>query len=411
MPGLRRIARLERIGRMAAQALWAYRLRSLFVVLGVGLGIASLTIIVAAVDGAQRKAREITENFGPDAAFVLGGDVLNRAVGMRTLTLSWTDLERIRQSLPGAYLVVPMRAKRNLKLRYGGTTIDLDSAIGSSANYAQAWDWPLAEGRDLNEEDVERGARVVLLGVVPTRELFGQRSPVGQTVYVNSIPFQVVGTLTERGASGGPGNPDERIVMPLTTLTQRFNLDRQYFRALRIKFRDPENMEANRENLRSFLRHLHGLGPGDPDDFTILTADEVLSFLSVIQGGLMVFLGVTSMVAMTVGGFVLANLFYLSVSERTREIGLKKAVGASSSAILLQFLTEAVLLTLVGALVGVALGMGAAQFLERLEILEIQLSWRIFGIALFASLGIGVLFGLRPARSAARLDPIEALRG
>lgn len=396
---------------MAGQALWAYRLRGLFVVLGVGLGIASLTIIVAAVDGAQRKAREITDNFGPDAAFVLGGDVINRAVGMRTLTLSWTDVERIRQSLPGAYLVVPMRAKRNLKLRHGGTTIDLDSAIGATANYAQAWNWPLAEGRDLSEEDVERGARVTLLGSVPARELFGDETPVGRTVFVNNIPFQVVGKLTERGASGGPGNPDERIVMPLTTLTQRFNLDRQYFRALRIKFRDPENMQANAENLRSFLRHLHGLRPGEPDDFTILTADEVLRFLSVIQGGLMLFLGVTSLVAMTVGGFVLANLFYLSVSERTREIGLRKAVGAPSSAILTQFLAEAVLLTMLGALVGVALGMGAAQFLERLEIMEIQLSWRIFGIALGAAMLIGVLFGLRPARSAAKLDPIEALRG
>ena len=408
---MRRLARLLSTARMAAQALWAYRLRSLFVILGVGLGIASLTIIVAAVDGAQRKAREITDTFGPDAAFILGGDVVNRAVGMRTLTLSWNDVERLRQSLPGAYLVVPMRAKRNLKLRHGNTTIDLDSAIGSTANYAQAWNWPLAEGRDLNDEDVERGARVTLLGSVPARELFGDDSPVGRTVFVNSIPFQVIGKLTERGATGGPGNPDERIVMPLTTLTQRFNLDRQYFRALRIKFRDPENMEANRENLRAFLRHLHGLRPGEPDDFTVLTADEVLKFLSVIQGGLMAFLGVTSAVAMTVGGFVLANLFYLSVSERTREIGLRKAVGATSRAIMLQFLTEAVLLTVIGALVGVTLGMGAAQFLERLEILEIQLSWRIFGIALGAAMGIGVLFGLRPARSAARLDPIEALRG
>jgi len=410
----RRIEQLRlpgRLLRMAAEALWAYKLRSAFVICGVALGIASLTIIVAAVDGAERKALEIVKFFGPDAAFVLGGNIESRAVGQRTLTLSWEDARAIRESLPGAYLVVPMRAKGGLSVRAGETTADLPIAVGATAGYAEVWNWPLAEGRDLAAEDVERGAKVCLIGDTPARSLFGDSSPVGRTLYLDRLPLQIIGRLSYRGLSGGGGSIDDRIILPITTLTQRFNLDRKYFRALRVKFRDTDNMAANVEGLRSLLRHLHKLEGTDKDDFTILTADEILKFLSMFKGGLVVFLGVTALVAIVVGGFVLANLFYLSVSERTMEIGLKKALGAKKSAILWQILVEAVVLTLIGALLGMAIGMGMGQLLARLEILEILFSWKVFFMALAAAVAIGLLFGLKPARQAANLDPIAALKG
>ena len=204
---------------------------------------------------------------------------------------------------------------------------------------------------------------------------------------------------------------DDRIILAITTLTQRFNLDRKYFRALRVKFSDPENMAFHVENLRSLLRRLHNLAPGDKDDFTILTAEEILKFLSMFKGGLLLFLGITAAVAMVVGGFFLANLFYLSVSERRTEIGLKKALGAKSRAILLQFLAEAVGLTLIGALFGMVLGMGMGKLLERLDILQILFSWKVFVLSVAAAVAIGLLFGLKPARQAAALPPVEALKG
>lgn len=400
-----------RLLRMAVAALWAYRLRSAFVICGVALGIASLTIIVASVDGAQRKALEIVKFFGPDAAFVLGGDITSRAVGQRVLTLSWEDARAIRESLPGAYLVVPMRGKSGLIVHYLDNQEELPIAVGATAGYAEVWNWPLAEGRDFTPEDVDRGAKVCLIGDTTARELFGNTSPVGRTVFLDRVPLQVIGRLSYRGLSGGGGSIDDRVILPITTLTQRFNLDRKYFRGLRVKFRDPGNMPANVEGLRSLLRHEHRLGPGDKDDFTILTADEILKFLSMFKGGLVIFLGVTALVAVVVGGFVLANLFYLSVAERTVEIGLKMALGAKQRAILLQILAEAVVLTLLGALVGMALGMAMGQLLERLGILQIFFSWKVFFLSLAASVAIGVLFGLKPARQAAALDPIAALRG
>jgi len=405
------LRQLLRVTGMAGTALWAYRLRSAFVVAAIALGIASLTVIVASIDGAERKARQIVEMFGPDTAFVLGGDIESRAVGQRTLTLSYEDARSIRAELPGVYLVVPMRARSNVTVRYGDRRMDLPIAVGSTAGYAEVWNWPLAEGRDFSEEDIERGAKVALLGDSPARELFGEESPLGYTILVENLPVQVIGRLAYRGMAGMGPPVDDRIILPITTLTQRFNLDRKYFRALRVKFSDPENMDFHVENLRSLLRRLHNIAPGDKDDFTILTADEILKFLSMFKGGLLVFLGITAAVSMVVGGFVLANLFYLSVSERRTEIGLKKALGAKNRAILQQFLAEAVVLTLIGALFGMVLGMGLGKLLERLDILQILFSWKVFIYSVTAAVAIGLLFGLKPARQAAALPPVEALKG
>ncbi len=400
-----------RIQKTALTALWAFKLRALFVIAAVALGIASLTVIIAALDGANRRAEEMTAVFGPDALFILGGDITNRAVGQRFYTLSWNDVLRIRQSLPGAYLVVPTQMVRGQTIRHGNANWTVGATIGATAEYGDSWNWPLAEGRDISETDVERGARVCLLGAMPSRELFGKASPVGKTVLLQNIPFTVVGLLESRGMSGGGGNLDDRVIVPLTTMTQRFGTDRNYFGSVRVKFHDARNMDLNIANLESLLRHLHGIRQGDPNDFTILSASEVQKVLTMIKGGLTIFLGITAAAAILVGGFVLANLFYLSVSERTREIGLRRAMGATRGTIVAQFLAEAVGLTLAGALVGVFLGLAMGQMLTRLGLIDIRLSWSIFLWALGAASSVGIIFGLRPARRAAELDPIQALRG
>lgn len=402
---------LARLRRMALAAVWAYKARSLFVILGVGFGVASLTLIVTAVDGAERKAVELVEWFGPDAALVFGGNFKKRAVGARTNTLTQDDIRTISQSLPGVSLVVPMRSKSDVPMRYQDNNLPGSLVIGATENYAQAWNWPLVEGRDISAEDVRMGARVALLGDKPARELFGEESPVGRTFQLGKFQVQVIGRLKYRGASGGGGEVDDRIIIPISTLTSRFNLDRKFYRAMRIKFFEPERMADHVESLRAFLRMNHNLTPTDDDDFSIITADEILKFLSAFKGGLVAFLGVTAAASMTVGGFVLANLFSISVSERSREIGLKKALGATQNAILLQFLLEAAVLTAIGGMVGLGLGLGLGQLLTRLGILQILFSWKVFFLSLGSALAIGLVFGIKPARSAAQLDPIAALRG
>ncbi len=404
---------LWRLQGVAGQALLAHKARSLFVVAAVAMGIAALTVIVASVDGARRKALEIVDFFGPDAVLVLGGDIENRPVGQRLNTLTWSDARAIARSLPGAYAVLPMRSVRAVTLRYGNKNHEVPTVVGATENYAATWNWPLSEGRDLSTDDIAHGAKVALIGDAPAKALFGDASPVGRTVMVKNLPVQIVGRLSYRGFTGGGSDVsvDDRLIMPISTLTQRFNLDRNYFRGLRVRFHDPDLIEAHMENLRALLRHEHKLGPTVPDDFTIMSASEILKFLTAFTGGLVAFLGVTAGVAILVGGFVLANLMFLGVSERRVEIGLRKAVGATSGAILVQFLSEAIYLTLTGAILGVGLGVGLGESLSRLGMLELRLSPKIFFLSLAAALAIALAFGLRPARKAAGLDPIEALRG
>ena len=408
-----RLALFSRIQAMALKAVWAFKLRSLFVMLGVAFGIASLTLIVTAVDGANKTAVQLVEMFGPDAVIVFGGNIKKRAVGERLQTLTEDDARSIRQSLPGAYLVVPMRAKMNVTVsrqenKYGGVL-----AVGATADYAQAWNWPLIEGRDLSQDDVTFAAKVCLIGDKPAKELFCEVSPIGRTIQADKVPLQVVGRLAYRGVSPGGGAPDidNRIILPISTLTNRFHLERKYYRGLRVKFHDASRIAEHAEAVRGILRANHKLGPDQDDDFTVLTADEILNFLAMFKGGLLVFLGVTAAIAVLVGGFVLANLFALSVGERSEEIGLKRAMGARASAILMQFLIEASALTLVGGLAGLGLGLSLGQLLTRLGVLSIEFSWKAFFLALVSALAIGLTFGLKPARQAAALDPIKALRG
>ena len=398
---------------LALQALWAFKLRSMFVIISVSLGIASLTVIIAAHDGANERADELTQNFGPDAVLVLGGDIFNRPIGQRTLTLTWKDMRRIRESLPGTYLVIPLLSIPGRTVRYQNNNWDVGRIIGSSENYGEAWNWPLLSGRDFTTEDVKQARKVCLIGKTVKEKLFGNATDVvGKMIFVGTLPYRVIGTLSHRGYSGGGTTSlDDRVIMPLTTMTRSFGLNRQYFRGLRIKFRDAKNMASNVTNLKSFLRRLHRLYPEEPDDFTILTAEEVQKFLSTLKGGLTLFLGVTAATAIIVGGFVLANLFYLSVSERKQEIGLKRAIGATRGAIIRQFLLEAVLLTILGALLGIGLGLSLAQTLLIFNLIEIKLSVKIFALSFLAATAVGLIFGLSPARQAAALDPIHALRG
>ncbi len=391
------------------KAVFAYKLRSLFVIIAVSLGIASLSVIVATMEGANRKIDEMVSIFGPDAAFVQGGNMFSRAVGQRTRTISWRDVSVMRASLPGVYIVAPLSFKGGVTLVNGNRNYLADRLQGTVEDYSRVWDWPLAQGRDINADDVERADSVVVLGSEITRELFGEQSPIGRDIQIAKIPFTVVGVLTERGGSGAD-QLDYTVVVPLSTLIKRFNQDRQYFRMVRLKFEDPQNMDAHSANVTSLLRYLHGLQEDDPNDFSIVTSLDIQRFIGMVKNGLTIFLGITAFAAMCVSGFVLANLFYISVSERTTEIGLRKAVGAPSAAITMQFLCEAVLLTIGGAALGVVWGMLLGQTLNS-TLFGIEFSGFVFGVSLLAAVAVGVVFGLKPARKAARLEPISALKG
>lgn len=395
--------------RQALKAVFSYRLRSLFVVVAVSLGIASLSVIVATMEGANRSIDEMVMAFGSDAAFVQGGNVFARAVGQRTRTISWSDVSAMRRSLPGVYIVAPLSMRFGRpSLVYGNRNYQVDSIRGSTENYARIWDWPIAEGRDFSVGDIERSASLAIIGSTVAKELFRGEPAIGKQIQIAKIPFTVVGVLQERG--GNLDQMDEIVVIPLSTMIKRFNQDRQYFRTVRLKFEDPANLETHSANVTSLLRHLHGLSGDQPNDFQVFTSLDIQRFIGMIKNGLGIFLGITAFAAMCVSGFVLANLFYISVSERSTEVGLRKALGAPGSAITMQFLCESVLLTIGGAVLGVLWGMLLGLTLKS-GLFAIEFSPMVFFSSLLAAVAVGIIFGLKPAHRAAALDPISALKG
>jgi putative ABC transport system permease protein len=401
--------RLINIFSQSLRAVLALKLRSFFCILSIAIGISAITIIVAATEGAYQKAFDIVAAFGPDSVLIVGGAEESRGIARREKTLTLADAEAIRSAFGTAYMVVPMSNVRDVIVSYRGNRYQAP-VVGSSSDYSLAWTWPVVEGSDFTQEDLKRSANVALIGNETMRELFGEENPVGKFIQVRHIPVQVVGVLLERGASVGGGNVDNRVVMPITTVMKKLQNEAKYVAVLRVRFEDQENLDRRVEELKTFLRAQHRIPDGESNDFQIFSSKDIIKFLVALTGSLVVFVGIVGIISLIVAGFVLANLFHLSVRERTGEIGIRRSVGAKRRDILFQFLGEALLLTTAGGLCGFLLGVAASGLLKYVEAFPIHFSWKAFAIGLFLSWIVGIVFGLQPASRAANLEPIEAIR-
>ena len=404
------MARLLKIISQSIKAVRAFKLRTFFCLLSVTLGISSISIIVAATEGAYKKAFEIVARFGPDSLLVFGGSEQARAAGQRQKTITLDDVEAVKETFDSAYLVVPMTSMGDVNVSYKENKYQTQ-IVGSTSDYSRGWTWPVIQGSDFTEEDVKGLRNVGLIGQYLLKELFGNEDPIGKYVLVKGIPVQIVGVLSERGTSPSGARLDDRIVIPITTLMRKLQNETKYVSALRIRFVDQENLYNYVTELGLFLRKRHGIPEGEPDDFTIISPKEIIKFLVALTGSLVIFLGVTGIISLVVAGFVLANLFLLSVRERTKEIGIRRATGAKKRDILLQFLLESVIITTLGGLLGFILALLSSKLLMLIAEFPIYFSWKAFVIGLLLSWVVGIGFGLQPAKRAADLKPIEAMRG
>jgi putative ABC transport system permease protein len=403
---------MEKLLRLITQSLLAvraYKLRTLFCLLSVALGVSSITIIVAATEGAYEKALDIVEKFGPDSLLILGGSEEIRALGQRQRTLTLDDVNSVKAQFTSAYLVVPMTSVREVNVSYKDRRHQT-LVIGSTSDYSRVWSWPVVQGSDFTEDDVKGMRNVALIGSHVRTLLFGEEDPVGKYIFVRNIPVQIVGVLSERGTSPGGDILDDRIIMPITTVMRKLQNETKYISAMRVRFQDRENLYLYVEELRSFLRERHRLNPGESDDFRIISPREIIKFLVALTGTLVAFLGVTGLISLIVAGFVLANLFLLSVSERKSEIGIRRAVGATKKDILMQFLGEAVLITTAGGIAGFILAFAGSRLLMLIFEFPMRFSWKAFAIGLVLSWFVGLFFGLQPAKKASELNPVEAIR-
>ena len=402
--------RILRITSQSVRAIRAFKLRTIFCLISVALGIASITVIVAATEGAYQKAFEIVGRFGPDALLVFGGGEEARATGQRQKTITLDDIDAVKQAFYSAYLVVPMTIMRDVQVSQRDKKYQT-LIVGSTSDYSRVWTWPVIQGADFTDEDVRGLRNVGLIGQFLAAELFGDEDPVGKTILVRRIPVQIVGVLSERGTTPAGERLDDRVIMPITTLMRKLQNETKYVSAMRIRFLDQQNLSTYVDELRSFLRKRHKLSQEEPDDFTIISPREIIKFLVALTGSLVAFLGVTGLIALIVAGFVLANLFLLSVRERTKEIGIRRATGAKKRDILIQFLGESVLITTLGGIFGFVLALVSSRLLMSIAQFPIHFSYKAFVIGMVLSWAVGIGFGLQPANRAANLKPIEAIKG
>jgi putative ABC transport system permease protein len=392
------------------RAVKSFKLRTVFCLVSVALGIASITVIVAATEGAYKKAFEIVASFGPDSLLIFGGGEEARATGQRQKTITLDDIEAVKQAFNSAYLVVPMTVMRDVTVSFRDKKYQT-LVVGSTSDYSRVWTWPVTEGSDFSEEDVKGLRNVGIIGRFLANELFGNENPVGKTILIQRIPVQIVGVLSERGTTPTGERLDDRVVMPITTLMRKLQNETIYVAALRIRFYDQKNIYHYADELKSFLRKRHRIPAEEPDDFTIISPKEIVKFLVALTGSLVVFLGITGIISLIVAGFVLANLFLLSVKERTKEIGIRRATGAKKRDILIQFLGESVVITTLGGLFGFLLAIASSKLLMFIAQFPIHFSWKAFAAGLLLSWIVGIGFGLQPANRAANLKPIEAIKG
>jgi len=387
--------------------LYYYRGRVVFSFAGVALGILSICIIITTIEGANKKAKDIFEALGPDSIMVFSGGERQRAARVRTTTLTLRDAEEV-QKISGIYDMVKVYSVRQVTIRYRDRKWQT-TTIGSTANYFTSMAWNFRVGSVFSSDDYSIGEAVCVLGAKVYDELFKGEDAVGKTILVGKLPTKVVGVLEEKGGGVGGPNIDDRVVMPFTTVAGRIANDKRYLGMMRLK--TDRDLDKTIEDLRAVLRKNHGLQESADDDFTIRSSKDILAFVTVISGSLFLFLGTASVVALVVSGFVLANLFYLTIQERRKDIGIRRAYGASKRGILLSFLFESILITFIGGIAGILLSIALGGTFEKLFDIPMLFTYKVIVFALIFSFLTGVLAGLRPALRASRIEPIEAIRG
>lgn len=401
--------RMWRIAGQSATALGRNRTRSFLVMLGVIIGIAALTVVVGMAKGANRKVMERVQAFGPTTVMLFaGGGKDLPGPDPRVITLTLDDARAVETQIRGVRMICPQVMRPRVPLVFRERSTDA-TVIGAGANFTESWEWNVESGDFFGEEDVQSMSRVVVLGQTVARELFPDGNSLGETIRLGNANFRVRGVLTRKGVTPSGGDMDDRVIIPITTAMRR-TFNTVGLTHVRITTTGTGEVRRVAAEVRALLRERHQIRPPDVDDFRVVTPDIIAGISQLVAGTLnKVLLAVTAL-SLVVGGIVLMNLMLLSVTERRREIGLRRAVGGRKRDLLAQFLFESLMLTLGGGLAGVLLGAGVTEALRRLSPRPIELSWEPALWAAVLSVLVGVVFGLLPARRAAGLHPVEALR-
>ncbi|MBN1939884.1 MAG: ABC transporter permease [Candidatus Aminicenantes bacterium] len=400
-----------RIAKTAFKGMGRNKVRTFLMMLGVVIGIVALTLVVSAAMGAQKRIMERVRKFGLDSLMVTagGGQEMGRpSSGLPTTTLKIEDAQALKDEIRSVVDVAPFnrRSQSEIKFEEKSTTTGV---FGVTPSWEPVWDWEAKKGEFITEDDMDDMARSAVIGETPRRELFGDDDPIGETVRIGTVPFEIKGIMQDKGTSPGGGDMDNRIYVPLSTFLRRVaNVD--YLWGIKIRLKSVNDIDQAAEAVAALLRERHKIAPGLPDDFTVRKPDEVKEMAENVAGTFNLFLIVVAGISLISGGVVVSNIMLISVNERRKEIGLRKAVGAGRRQILLQFLLESTVVTLAGGMIGFLLGAAGARLMQAVTKLPTSLSWQSAVLGIAFSAAVGLIAGLQPARRAAALEPVEALR-
>jgi len=395
---------------IALRALRRNKMRSMLTALGIIIGVASVVAMVAVGNGAQARITSQVSALGQNLLTVFAGSKksggVNSGLGSAS-AITLEDASAIQREVPDVAAVSPevsVTAQAIANGRNWSTTV-----VGESQDYLRIRDWKLAAGSMFNESDIRSAAKIAVIGSKTANELFGPLNPVGQSVRIKNIPFTIVGLLESKGAGMGGANQDDRLLIPYTTAMKRITGDR-YLRSVNVEIRSSDRMDIAQQQITSLLRQRHRLTSDQSDDFNIFNQKEIADTVNSISKIITLLLGSIAGISLVVGGIGIMNIMLVSVTERTREIGIRIAVGAQPGDIRLQFLIEAVTLSLLGGLIGVLCGVGVSHLVGMFADFKAVVSSGSIILAFGVSSVIGIFFGFYPAHKAAALDPIVALR-
>ena len=401
--------------KIALRALQVNRTRSALTMLGIIIGVAAVIAMVAVGSGATARIQEQIQSIGSNLIIVLPGSISSNGVRLGSgavVTLTEDDAKAIAAECPSVSAVAPT-VRGGVQVVYGNNNW-ATTAQGVTPDYMTIRDYTMMSGQFFTDQDVDAAAKVAVLGETVAQNLFGDSDPTGQVVIIKNVPFTVVGVLTPKGQSPSGQDQDDIILLPISTAKEKVlgtnKANAKAVGSLMVQAIGPQAMNEAQQEMEALLRERHRILPGLDDDFTIRNLTEVFSAQETSAQVMSILLGAIASVSLIVGGIGIMNIMLVSVTERTREIGLRQAVGAKTRDILSQFLVEAVTLSVLGGIIGIVVGLAASWLISYFAQWSTVVSLLSIMMAFVFSALVGVFFGYYPARKAAFLDPIEALR-
>ncbi|SRR5579884_332610 len=396
--------------KIALRALARNKLRSALTMLGIIIGVGAVIAMVGIGNGAQKEVQDRIAAMGTNLLYVSAGsmNVGGAHLGAgATQTLVSSDVTAILSEAPAVANAAPV-SSASTQLVFGNQNW-ATTVTGTEPQYFDIRDWAFSQGDTFSQDDVRRAANVAVIGETVRQNLFGNSNPVGQTIRAGNLPFTVVGVLTSKGTSGMGGDQDDGIYVPITTLQKKIT-GQDWLRSIMVSAKSQAESYAAQDQITAILRDRHRIRAGAPDDFSIRNLADVAELADQSAQVMTMLLASIAGVSLVVGGIGIMNIMLVSVTERTKEIGVRVAIGATEQDVQRQFLLESVVLSLLGGAVGIIVGIGSSILINYVLHWTVSVSALAVGAAVIFSTAIGVAFGYYPARKAARLDPIEALR-